>query len=158
MEIEKVVGVNAFCEKGTMPTVTALFRDVLGARIGPEQSWLEEYGFQAIGAWLGLDTGYPFRVEISESVNEGIGTGRQIRRSAPSFQVLQLLVDDIDRAIAQLRRKGIRVGDKVLVKNPGFDGLDGPGFYQSWIHPEDSRGLIIALLQFGGKTPGDGNW
>ena len=152
MKIKKVIGINAFCEDEMMDKVVELFRDALGAKIGHDQPWLEQYGFKAKGAWLGTEA--PFRVEIAESINDELVTGKQIKRLAPTFAILHIAVEDIDEAIAELRAKGIKVSDKLKIEDPGFEG---GGFYECMIHPKSAYGLIIELIEYT-KAPPDGEW
>jgi len=151
MEIKRVAGINAFCVSGTMDKVEKFFRDVLGAKMGPEMSWRAQFGMRAKGAWLGTEV--PFRLELSESINDELPAGKQHKRSAPAFQVLGLEVENIDEATAELRAKGIRVSDKIKTEDPAFEKQ-----YQSWIHPKDAFGLIIELVECRGKMPPDGEW
>ncbi|MBI4286746.1 MAG: VOC family protein [Chloroflexi bacterium] len=147
IKVRRVSGINAMCVPGTMDDTTQFFRDALGAKIGPEMTWRRKFGMRARGAWLGS-----FRLEISESTDDTLPSGKQHKRYAPAYQVFGLQVDDIDEAIANLRRKGITVSDKIPTEDPAHKDQ-----YQAWIHPKETFGLILELLQLG-QTPPDGEW
>jgi len=149
MEIKQVFGINALCVTGTMDKAVEFFRDALGAKIGPEKPWMEKYGHRCRDAWLGTEE--PFSIEISESVNDELPTGKQHKKSAPCFQFFGLEVDNLDEAIAELRAKGIRVSDKLKIDDPRFGEL-----YEAMIHPTNTFGFIVELLESKGKRPGPG--
>lgn len=151
MKVKRITGINAFCAKGTMDEVVKLFQALLGAKIGPEMPWRAKFGTRNRGAWLGEED--PFRVEISESINDELPAGKQHKRYGTCFQAIGLEVDNIDEAIAELRGKGYTVSKKIPTEDPAFANM-----YQAWIHPKESFGLIIELIQFGEKTPPDGTW
>ncbi len=155
MKIKRTLGINHFCLPGTMDDAISFYRDVLGAKMGPDQPWLAEYGFRAKGAWLGDEM--PFRLELAESVDDELVTGRQISKTAPAFAILAFEVENLDEAITELRAKGIKVHDKLKMYYPGFkiDGFDG--FYETMIHPKSAFGVIIELIEFT-KGPSDGEW
>jgi len=155
MKIKRVLSIDHFCLPGTMDDAVTFYRDVLGAKIGPEQPWLAEYGFRALNVWLGEDM--PFHVGVSESVNDELATGKQIKRSAPTFAILAFEVEDIDEAIAELRDKGIRVHDKLKMRFPGFKTNGFDGWYETMIHPKSAFGVIIELIEFS-KAPPDTEW
>ncbi len=151
MEITNILGINAFCERGSMDKVICFFRDVLGAKITSDQPWLEEYGFRAKGAWLGDDM--PFRIEIGESIDDALPMGKEHDTLAPTFQFLSLVVKNLDEAVVELQTRGIKVSDKVKLDDPRFGEM-----YECAIHPRESYGLIIELVEINGKSPKDGEW
>ncbi len=155
MKIKRVLSIDHFCPPDTMDDAVSFYRDVLGAKIGPEQPWLADYGFRALNARLGEDI--PFRVGISESTNDEIGTGKQIKRSAPTFAILAFEVENIDEAITELRDKGIKVHDKLKMHVPGFKNKGFEGWYETMIHPKSAFGVIIELIEFT-KAPPDTEW
>ncbi len=140
MKIKRVQGLNALCERGTSDKVIELFRDGLGAKIGPEMPHLAQWGHRARIAYLGEEM--PFSIEISESIDDSLPIGKQHARSAPSFQFLGIEVENLDEAIAELRAKGIQVSDKRKIDDPKYEEL-----YECMIHPKSACGLIIELLQ-----------
>ena len=145
MKIKRTLGINHFCLPGTMDDAISFYRDVLGAKMGPDQPWLAEYGFRAKGAWLGDEM--PFRLELAESVDDELVTGRQISKTAPAFAILAFEVENLDEAIAELRTKGIRVSDKRKIEDPRFEEL-----HECMIHPKSAFGLIIELLEIKEKN------
>jgi len=58
---------------------------------------------RAKGAWLRTKT--PFRVELAESINDELVTGKQIKRTGPSFAILHVKVDSTDKTITELQAK-----------------------------------------------------
>ena len=146
MKIKRVFCIMACLEKGKMDEAERFFKDVLGAKIGPECPDLEPYGHRVKGAWLGTEV--PFRVELAESINDELSIGRQIKKVAPAFQFLGVEVENIDEAIKELRAKGIRVSNKVKMWS----------LYTSMIHPKSAFGLIIELMQFFEEHPPDREW
>ena len=152
MKIKRVLGIHAFSVKGTMDKVAEFFRDALGAKITPELSDFSKFGFRAVSAWLGIEE--PFHVAVSESVNDELPLGKQHTKLAPTFQIIQFQIENMDEAIAELRAKGIRVSDKILVPTRGFE-VDGmQGMYECMIHPKSTFGLLIELMQFD-KAPSE---
>ena len=152
MKIKRVLGLNALCETGTMDNVVDFFRDVLGAKIQPDvpdpaMPHLAQWGHRArIAQW---ETGVPFQVEISESINDDLPIGKQHKKSAPSFQFLGLVVDSIDEVITELRAKGISVSDKRKIDDPVFEEI-----YECMIHPKDSFGLLLEFIEITEKAGG----
>ena len=150
MKVLRILGINAHCVTGSMDDVTSFFRDVLGAKIGPDMPWRAQYGHRARGVWLGTEE--PFRLELSESISDEHPVGRAIKNTAPSFQNLVLVIDDIDEAITELRAKGLKVHDKLEMPDPGWEG-----YYETMIHPKSSLGLLIELIEFK-KCPPEGEF
>ena len=143
-KIKRVMGLNALCETGTRDKVIELFRDVLGAEIGPEMPHLAIWGHRARIAKLGTEV--PFNVEISESINDDLPIGKQHARLAPTFQFPGFQVDNLDEVIADLRAKGIRVSDRQKIDDPEYEEL-----YECMIHPRDSFGLLLEFIEDKGK-------
>ena len=146
MKVKRVLGVNALCQTGTMDKAVDFFQDVLDAKMGQDKPEMEQYGHRAKDAWLGTEE--PFSIEISESVDDELPTGKQHKRYAPSFQFLALEVENLDEAIGEVRAKGINISDKLLLHDPGFGEI-----YESMIHPKDAFGLIIELIEVKSSTP-----
>jgi len=136
VKIKRVFGINACFTAGDMDEAERFFRDIFSAKMGPDMPHLLKYGHRAKAAWLGTDV--PFRLELSECVNEEGPIGRSIKRAAPGFQFIGLEVEDIDEAIAELRAKGIKVSDKLQVSEYSMECM---------IHPKSAYGLIIELVQ-----------
>ncbi|MBI4285965.1 MAG: hypothetical protein HY670_08750 [Chloroflexi bacterium] len=147
MRIKRVMGINALCKKGDYEGVIKLFED-MGANIGPDMPHLAQYGHRARIAYLGTEMQKPFALEISESINDDLPIGKQHARSAPTFQFLGLEVDNLDEAIAEVRAKGIRISDKAKIEDPEWEYL-----YEAMIHPKQSYGLLIELIEGKRKVP-----
>ena len=130
----------------------AFFRDVLGAKIGPEMPHGEHWGIRLRAAWLGTEE--PYRLELIEGVNDELPQGRLYKKLAPRYVSLSLEVEDIDEAITELRARGIKVADKVDVVPQGFDRLGFEGtLYWTAIPPSSACGLGIGLNECKGKRP-----
>ena len=151
MEIKSCGGIMLFLEEGKLEKAIEFFRDVLGAKMGPDLDHLLRFGFRAKGAWIGTET--PFRVELGEAFSDEPAMGRQMKKAAPCFNCLDVWVDNIDEAIAELRAKGVRVSDKLRIEDPRFEEL-----YECMIHPKDAFGVIIELLEMKGKEPAPRMW
>lgn len=149
MEIKRVLGMHALCVAGTMDKVAGFFQDALGVKLGAELSNFLPFGFHARATWLGGDS----HLAISESTNDELPLGKQHKRSAPSFQFLQLQVASLDEAIAELRTKGIRVTDKRFIPHQSFEVEGKRGLYESMIHPKSTFGFLIELMQFDKTRP-----
>ena len=151
MKIKRITGIGACVETGKMDEAVAFFRDIFGAKVVAEEPFWEKFGFRAQGTWLGSDI--PFRLEMEECIDDTNPVGRQIKRVAPGYQFLGVQVEDIDEAIAELRSKGIQVSDKLKMEVPGFESA-----YECMIHPKNTFGLIVELVEFKGQTLPDGDW
>ncbi|MBI4286524.1 MAG: hypothetical protein HY670_11610, partial [Chloroflexi bacterium] len=136
-----------FCVSGERDKVIAFFRDVLGAKIGPEMPHLAQWGHRARIATLGEEE--PFLLEISESINDMLPIGGQHKRLAPAFQAIGLEVDDLEAVIAELRSKGIRVSDKLKIEDPSVEEM-----FECTIHPKSAYGLLVEFLQVKEKPKG----
>ena len=141
MKIKRIDGIMAAIETGKLDAAVNFFRDVLGARIGPDMPWLNQYGHRAKCAYLGTEQ--TFEVELAESIDDELPIGKQIKKVAPTFTMLGVVVEDIDEAIAELRAKGIQVSDKMKIDDPAYEEL-----YECMVHPKSLYGLLIELLEY----------
>ncbi|MBI4285967.1 MAG: hypothetical protein HY670_08760 [Chloroflexi bacterium] len=132
-----------------MDKVVEFFRDVLGAKVGPMKPWMEKFGHRCRDVWIGEEE--PFGIEVSESVNDELPTGKIHKLSAPSFQFLALEVRDLPKALAEVRAKGVRISDIMKLEDPRFGE-----FYETMVHPKAAYGLIIELLEVKGRRPQPG--
>ncbi|MBI4286584.1 MAG: hypothetical protein HY670_11915 [Chloroflexi bacterium] len=149
MKVNRVTGINALCQKGTLDQVAQFFRDVLGAEIAPEMMWRRKYGMRARAAWLG-----DFRVELSESTDDTLPAGKQ-HRTAPSFQILGVTVDNLDETIAELKAGGIKTSEILVTEDPEHQS---PFQRWIWVHPRDTFGLIIEVIEEGRPPWPQGGW
>jgi len=149
VRIKKSGGIMLFLKPGQMDEAVKWFTDVMGAKLGPPLDHLARFGFRARAVWVGDED--PFRIEISEPLPDKIATGehlevamgRQIMKSAPCYGDLGFVVEDLDEAIAELRAKGVTIGDKLKIDDPRFEEL-----YEAMIHPKSAFGVIIELIEY----------
>ena len=149
MKIKRFMGDNAAVV--SLEEAEKFFREILGAKIGPEMPHVVHYGFRSKGAWLGTEE--PYRLELIESINDELPMGRTVKKLAPRYMTVSFEVENLDEAIAELRAKGIRVSDKLDITPQGFEGM-----YGCMIHPKDACGLGIQLLELKGKVPPAGEY
>jgi len=147
VKIKRCLCCTAFVEEGKFDEVEAFWRDVMGAEIGPEMPWLLKYGHRAKNTLTGTEA--PFSVEIAECYDETLPIGKQAKKFAPCYYTLTYQVENLDETIAELRAKGIKVSDKLVMDYPGFE-VEGKKdtVYECMIHPKSAYGLVIELLQF----------
>jgi hypothetical protein len=55
--------------------------------------------------------------------DETLPVGKQVKRITSAFTMLEVKIENIDKAINELRAKGIRVSDKLKIDGLGFDEL-----------------------------------
>jgi len=147
MIVKRVLAINTFLAEGTFNKVETFFKDVLGAKIGPEMTWLtDKYGHRAKMVQIG--TIEPMGIELAECADENLVIGKQIKKFAPCFSAITLQVDSVDNAIAELRAMGIKVSDKLVMTSDGWEtnGIKDE-HYECMIHPKNF-GLLIELLEF----------
>jgi len=78
-------------------------------------------------------------VELVEPTDEQSSTARFLQTRGPGMHHICFEVDDIDRALEELKAKGIRlVNEQALT-------LEGRKF--AFIHPKSSEGVLIELYQ-----------
>ena len=139
MKIKRCLGVTAYLKSANEGV--AFFRDVLGAKIGPDIPQTRPYGHRAFGTWIGEEE--PFRIELAESIDDELVIGKQIKKYAPCYSSVTLEVENIDEAIKELRDKGIKVSDKIPFD---FDWCEY--CYEAMIHPKSATGLKIELIEW----------
>lgn len=130
------------------------FQDVLGAKIGPEMAHGKHYGVRAKHAWLGTEETYC--LELIEGVAESKHLGASVKRMAPRFRTVSLEVDNLEEWVKTLRAKGIEVTDILDLTPVGFGKMGYDNIREVMIHPKDSCGLRIELLEIKGKRPEPG--
>ena len=155
MKIKAVNGMMLFLRPGEMDKAAKWYEDVFGAKICGEMSHGPAMGFRAQGAWLGLNTNAPYRLELSEYIEgSDFPFSKQMERTAPCFNDFGIEVEDIDEAIAELRAKGVIVSDKLRIINPMF----AEEIWECIIHPKSAFGTLIELYEVKGKRAPDGEW
>jgi methylmalonyl-CoA epimerase len=79
----------------------------------------------------------------------GPGTvARFVGRRGPGLHHVAVEVSDIDEAVSDLRRRGVRMVDET--PRPG-----GMGSRVAFVHPDSCDGLLLELVQPSGTGPGE---
>jgi len=78
-------------------------------------------------------------IELVEPVDPNSGVARFLESRGEGLHHICLEVDDVNRELAELEKKGVRLIDK-----KGRRGLVGK---VAFIHPEATRGVLIELAQ-----------
>lgn len=85
-----------------------------------------------------LDAGHG-AIELLSPTDSGSGTARFLARRGEGAHHLCFAVDDIERTLAELRARGVR-----LVDETPRQGIHGK---VAFVHPQTGHGLMIELLQ-----------
>ena len=85
-----------------------------------------------------LDAGHG-TIELLSPTDSGSGTARFLARRGEGAHHLCFVVDDIERTLAELRARGVR-----LVDETPRQGIHGK---VAFVHPQTGHGLMIELLQ-----------
>ncbi len=123
----------------------SFWRDRLGLRPGPEET-IPGQGVRMTFLAVG-DT----RLELLEPTAEETPVGRFLRRRGPGFHHICFLVDDLDAALANLSRSGVRLVDPR--PRPGAGGSR-----VAFLHPSATGGILVELKEdtrapLGGTEP-----
>ena len=111
-----------------------LFRNVLGLTLSSTETVEEQNVGTAIFS-LG-DVG----VELLESTSPDGPVARFIEKRGEGIQHLALQVDDLEKAIEELRAKGIRLIDEQPRKGAA-------GTRIAFLHPKSTFGILIELIE-----------
>ena len=78
--------------------------------------------------------------ELIEPLGENSFVARFLRERGPGFHHITIEVEDVDAAAAEMGAQGIEP----------FGGVRGSGHWrQTFIHPRDSGGILVQLVQAG---------
>jgi methylmalonyl-CoA/ethylmalonyl-CoA epimerase len=78
--------------------------------------------------------------ELIEPLGDGSFVARFLEERGPGFHHITIEVENVDAAAAAMRAQGIHP----------FGGVRGSGHWrQTFIHPRDSKGILIQLVQAG---------
>jgi len=111
-----------------------LFRNVLGLKLSSTETVEEQNVGTAIFS-LG-DVG----VELLESTSPDGPVARFIEKRGEGIQHLALQVDDLEKAIEELKAKGIRLIDEQPRKGAA-------GTRIAFLHPKSTFGILIELIE-----------
>ena len=117
-----------------LPASLAFFKDVLGLHV--EMS--EEIASQKVRAHF-LSTGQS-TLEMLEATAPDSPIARYLDKRGPGIHHVALRVEDIDRALAHLKARGIRLIDERA--RPGAEGS-----MVAFIHPSAAHGVLVELKQ-----------
>ena len=78
--------------------------------------------------------------ELIEPLGDNSFVGRFLQERGPGFHHITIEVEDVDTAAEKMRGQGIEP----------FGGVRGEGHWrQTFIHPRDSNGILVQLVQKG---------
>lgn len=80
------------------------------------------------------------KLELLESVTPDGPIAKHIEKRGAGLQHLAVEVDDIDSAIAELKRKGVRMLDETPRK-----GVEDSRI--AFVHPKDTHGVLLELVE-----------
>jgi methylmalonyl-CoA/ethylmalonyl-CoA epimerase len=112
----------------------AFFRDVLGLKLGRTETVEDQKVSTAIFSLGGIG------VELMESTSPDGPVARFIEKRGEGIQHLAIQVDNLERAIEELKAKGIRLIDEK--PRPGASGSR-----IAFLHPKSTFGVLIELTE-----------
>jgi len=111
-----------------------VYEDLLGLKLTREEVVTE----QGVRTYF-----YPLagvKLELLESISPDGPIARHIEKRGAGLQHLAVEVDDIQVAIAELKRKGVRMLDEKPRK-----GVEGSSI--AFVHPKDTHGVLLELVE-----------
>jgi methylmalonyl-CoA/ethylmalonyl-CoA epimerase len=110
------------------------YRDVLGLEVAET----EEVPDQKVRVAM-LTIGES-RIELLEATSDDSPISRYLEKRGPGIHHIAVLVDDIQAALADLKRKGARLIDEE--PRPGAGGC-----LVAFVHPSSTGGVLLELVQ-----------
>ena len=110
------------------------FRDLLDAKESPSQSISSENANVAM-----FDIGGT-KVELIESRDASSAISRFIQKRGEGIHHLSFEVDNLEKELARLRKKGFQVLE-------GYPRLGADGFQVAFLHPKTTNAVLIELSQ-----------
>lgn len=110
------------------------YRDVLGLEVAQT----EEVAEQKVRVAM-LPIGES-RIELLEATSEDSPISRFLEKRGPGIHHFAVRVDDIQAALADLRRKGARLIDEEPRRGAG-------GCLVAFVHPSSTGGVLLELVQ-----------
>lgn len=80
------------------------------------------------------------QLELLASTREGSDIGNFLEKRGPGLHHLAFLVDDVGKALQQLREKGVRLVDET-------PRLGGRGNKIAFVHPKSTGGVLVELCE-----------
>ena len=118
----------------------AFFRDALGLEV----EGAEDVAAQQVRAQF-INTG-PSSLELLQATSPDSPIARFLEKRGPGLHHITLRVDDIHAALAELRRRNIRLVDDE--PRPGAEGAS-----VAFIHPSSAQGVLVELKQPAVRRP-----
>lgn len=112
----------------------AFYRDALGLEVDAP----EEVGSQRVRAQFVRTGGAA--LELLEATAPDSPIARFVERRGPGLHHITLRVDDIRRALAALKARGVRLIDET--PRPGAEGA-----LVAFVHPSGAHGVLVELKQ-----------
>jgi len=119
----------------------ALYRDRLGAEVGPVES-LPERGVRLVKVRVG-----GVRLELFEPLEPDSPLARSIRKRGVGVHHLAFSVDDLDAVLLELKEQGVP-----LVDERPKEGSEGSRI--AFLRPEALGGVLVEILEPGGGPDG----
>lgn len=112
--------------------------------LGLELQYVEDVPDQkSIVAFLPTGDG---EVELVKPTSEDSGIFRYLKKRGPGIHHICFEVDDIDRTLAQLKKRGIQ-----LINEQSIIGTGGKKI--AFIHPNSTHGVLIELYELSPQEP-----
>ena len=112
----------------------AFYRDALGLDISPPEEVVSQ------GVRVHFVTAGEAALELLEATADGSPIARFVARRGPGLHHISLRVPDLDAALAELKRRGVRLID--AAPRPGAHGTR-----VAFIHPSSAHGVLVELSQ-----------
>ena len=112
----------------------AFYRDALGLDISPPEEVVSQ------GVRVHFVKAGEAALELLEATADGSPIARFVARRGPGLHHISLRVPDLDAALAELKRRGVRLID--AAPRPGAHGTR-----VAFIHPSSAHGVLVELSQ-----------
>jgi methylmalonyl-CoA/ethylmalonyl-CoA epimerase len=124
---------------GDLATALAFFRDALGLDVlAPEEVPSQKVRVHVVPVGGSA-------LELLEATAADSPIARFLEKHGPGIHHVTLRVDDIDRALSDLRRRGVTLIDE-------SPRLGAEGARIAFVHPSSTGGVLIELKQVGNGT------
>ena len=120
----------------------AFYRDALGLEVSPAHEVPSER-VRAVFVAVGEPA-----LELLEATSSESAIARFVDRRGPGLHHITLRVEDIDAALAELRKRGVTLIDEA-------PRAGAHGSRVAFIHPSAAGGVLVELKQEPAQVPGD---
>ena len=120
----------------------AFYRDALGLEVSASHDVPSER-VRAVFVPVGEPA-----LELLEATSSASAIARFVERHGPGLHHITLRVEDLDAALAELRRRGVKLVDEV-------PRAGAHGSRVAFIHPSAAGGVLVELKQERTEVPGD---